>query len=184
MMLAPEYVPHSRTVHVPFQEEPTRHLKRRATADNRRLSLLGIGVADAGNAGGTQHNPPAVLAGYGCGEHAEGERRRDDEVASGRFRRRHMSVNAQRRSKRLSPAAGARPRRRPQPGSRYAKTGTVPEQRLAINLARFCPGRPSPSTTIAAILVTNRLSHLGRNSPTRKEARNQGRLMARVARRR
>jgi hypothetical protein len=87
MMLAPEHVPHSRTVHVPFQEELTRHLKRRATAHKRRLPLLGIGVADAGNADGTGHNPPAVLAGYRCGEHTECERCRDGEVATWRFRK-------------------------------------------------------------------------------------------------
>ena len=75
MMLAPEHVPHSRAVHFPFQKEPRHHLKRNSAADNRRLSLLGIGVADAGNARGTEHNPPAVLAGDGCGERAESERR-------------------------------------------------------------------------------------------------------------
>ena len=83
MMLAPEHVPHSRAVHFPFQKEPRHHLKRNSAADNRRLSLLGIGVADAGNAGGTEHNPPAVLTGYGSAEHAERECRRDDEVAPG-----------------------------------------------------------------------------------------------------
>jgi membrane protease YdiL (CAAX protease family) len=40
MMLAHEHVPHSRTVYFSFQEEPTRHLKRHTTADNRRLSLV------------------------------------------------------------------------------------------------------------------------------------------------
>jgi hypothetical protein len=74
-------------VHIPFQEEPPHHLKPRAAADNWPPSLLGIGVADAGNARGTEHEPPAVLAGRGCGEHAKRERRQDDEVANRRFRR-------------------------------------------------------------------------------------------------
>jgi hypothetical protein len=42
----------TRAVHVPFQEEPPHHLKPRSAADNWRLSLLGIGVADAGHARG------------------------------------------------------------------------------------------------------------------------------------
>ena len=139
----------------PLPGGATRHLKRRAAADNRRLSLLGIGVADAGNARGAEHNPPAVLAGYGCGEHAEGERRRDDEVATGRFRRpQHVGECVDDDGSGSCPTAVTRPGRRRQAWLRYAETGHRPGAKARHAQASSRSGGPLPFfTTVTAVIV-------------------------------